>query len=343
MLPFELKGLSSKKKWNLLKTGFTRYVFPRRLFGVPVTAQIEPVNFCNMTCPLCLTDKALAYSPKRLLPLEEYESFIDELGEYLVLIILWMWGEPFLHPQLFPMIACAKDRNIAVHTSTNGNFDLDENKAKELVSTGLDSLVFAIDGATQKTYSQYRRGGDLKNVLSNIEILIKARESLKTKFPLLNLRFVVMKHNEHEIEKMKRMARDLGVDVFTLKTADLPFWEERKAMQDFIPTEKSFQRYEYHENGGDIKKIIFRCSRPWKRITLNAHGEILSCEYDYQIRHSFGRFCDDENVLTIWKGGKADQFRSNFHSGDNAFYHCQNCTYKNMKDDDTVIEQYTFS
>lgn len=33
-----------------------------------------------------------------------FQRIIDELGDFLFLILLWDWGEPFLNPHIYDMI-----------------------------------------------------------------------------------------------------------------------------------------------------------------------------------------------------------------------------------------------
>jgi MoaA/NifB/PqqE/SkfB family radical SAM enzyme len=58
------------------------------------------------------------------------------------------WGEPFLNKDLFSMIRYAKDKGIKIITSTNGHFF--ENVDK-LLDTGLDVLIFALNGVDKET------------------------------------------------------------------------------------------------------------------------------------------------------------------------------------------------
>ena len=79
--------------------------------------------------------------------------------------------------------------------------------------------------------------------------------------------------------------------------------------------------------------------RPWKRITVDALGEIIPCEYEYKDIHSFGKLSKRESALSIWKGEKSSEFRKKFNGGNNEFYLCKDCTYKNRVADDCTIEQ----
>jgi MoaA/NifB/PqqE/SkfB family radical SAM enzyme len=336
-IPFEVKGLPLKKIRNFFRAGLNQFLLPQKPLGYPVIAQVEPANFCNLSCPLCLTTSETAARPAALLSFDRFKAFIDEVGDYLLLIVLWNWGEPFLNPDLFKMISYAKSKNIVVHSSTNGQVKFDEATAGRLVDTGLDSLVFGIDGTTQETYGQYRKGGNLENVLENVRIVVGTKKREGSRTPRLILRFVVMRHNERELPSAHRLAEELGVDFFAIKTADLPSALGENLDGDFAPANRTYQRYEYQVGSFQRKLKPFICMRPWKRITLDALGEIIPCEYDYKNLHSFGRTKDGQRALPIWKGTGAGEFRKKFNKGNNDFYLCQNCTYKNRVAEDCTI------
>jgi MoaA/NifB/PqqE/SkfB family radical SAM enzyme len=41
---------------------------------------------------------------------EDYKKIIDEMGDYLLNVTLWNFGEPFLHKQISDMIDYAKKK-----------------------------------------------------------------------------------------------------------------------------------------------------------------------------------------------------------------------------------------
>lgn len=341
MIPYMATNLSYRKIMNFFVAGMNQFILPSKPIGYPVIAQIEPANFCNLSCPLCFTTSETDSRNRSMLHLETFKKFIDDVGQYLLLIILWNWGEPFLNPNIFKMIHYAKQKNIIVHSSTNGNVKFDTDKAEELVDSGLDSLVFAVDGATQETYSKYRKKGNLNRVISNIKEIVRAKKRKKSTTPKLILRFVVMQHNENELPLVKKLAEELEVNYFTLKTVDMPDDIGENLDSIYIPQNKKYQRYEYESGTYQRKEISFVCMRPWKRVTLDALGEIIPCEYDYKNFHTFGNINNEGEALSIWKSKKSKRFRSNFNKGNNDFYLCKKCTYKDRIDDDCIVEQFS--
>lgn len=338
LLPYRAKGISLGKAANFFIAGLNQYLTPARPLGYPVIAQVEPANYCNLKCPLCLTSTVTKSRKPALLSFEVFQKFIDECGDYLLHLIFWNWGEPFLNPDLFRMIAYAKRKGIIVHTSTNGNVPLDEAQTEALVDSGLDSLVVAVDGATQETYEKYRIGGRLDVVLSNIQKIVRIRSLKGSASPIINMRFVVMRHNESEIPQARILAQKLGVDYFSLKSVDMHPERGRELDKSYAPRNTHYRRYEYDKNTFERKQTPFVCMRPWKRVTLDATGEVIPCEYDYQNKHSFGNM-NQMSALEAWKSSGSMDFRKDFHLGNNHYYLCRNCTYKNSVLNDCTVER----
>ncbi len=339
LIPYVSEGLTLKKIANFFIFGLNQFILQSKPLGYPLIAQVEPTNFCNLSCPLCLTTSVTPSRLRSIMPFETFKKLIDEVGDYLLLIVLWNWGEPFLNPDIFRMIKYAKSKNIIIHCSTNGNVRFNEKMTEELLDSGLDTLIVAVDGATEETYRKYRKGGSLQKVLTNIRTIVNAKKRKGIETPRLNLRFVVMRQNEREIPLIKKLARELDVDYLTFKAVYMPCELGEELDRNYVPENQKYRQYEYEDRNFVRKKKSFRCVRPWKRITVDALGEVISCEFDYKSTHSFGKLKGDKSVMAIWKSHKAVDFRKHFNMGWNEYYLCKDCTYKNMTVEDCNIEK----
>lgn len=339
-LPFESKNISWKKKWNFFKAGLNQYFLPQTPIGYPVIAQVEPANICNLKCTLCVTSSVTGSRPATIMPFSTFKKFIDDVGDYLLLIILWNWGEPFLNPEITEMIEYATKKGILVHTSTNGNVVFDDAMAEKIVDSGLTSIVFAMDGATQETYEKYRVGGDLERIKENIRTLVRTKKKKNSHFPQITLRFVAMRQNEEEWREVEKYAHELGVDLFSIKSVDMPDSRGEHLDTLYRPENEDFRRYDYEKDSFIRKKKKFVCMRPWKRITLDAMGEVISCEYDYKNLYSWGNIKEKNNVMDAWKSKEGNLFRKKFNKGHNSFEHCVICTYKNISIEQCIICAY---
>ena len=59
--------------------------------------------------------------------------------------------------------------------SSNMSVQLDDAAIEELVRSGLDTIMLSLDGATQATYQEYRRNGNLAVALDNLRRLVAAK------------------------------------------------------------------------------------------------------------------------------------------------------------------------
>jgi radical SAM protein with 4Fe4S-binding SPASM domain len=212
-----------------------------RSFAKPYWLTIDPTNFCQLRCPFCPTGAERKVRAKAILKMDDYRRVLDELGPTLLHIDFMNWGEPLLHPHLFDMIAYAKKFDVDTLVSTNFN-DFDEEAAEKMVLSGLDAVILSIDGLTQKTYEKYRVRGDYDKVIRNLKLLVKKKKELGRSNPYIIWQFLVFKHNEHEAEKVREFAKDLGVDTVGVTPAFLPF---RPGIKDeWLPTKPEYRHYD---------------------------------------------------------------------------------------------------
>ena len=73
---------------------------------------------------------------------------------------------------------------------------------KNWCNLGLDVLIFSMDGTNQETYEKYRVGGNFKLVFETLQRISQAKERLNSKTPLVELQFIVFKHNQGEMDKL---------------------------------------------------------------------------------------------------------------------------------------------
>ena len=65
-------------------------------------------------------------------------------------------------------------------------------------------------------------------VNSGIENVVAFKKKHKSKTPFIMLQFIVFKHNEHEIEQIKSIGKELGIDKVVIKTAQIYDYENKR-------------------------------------------------------------------------------------------------------------------
>jgi len=102
-------------------------------------------------------------------------------------LMLYNYGEPFLHPRLLDMIAQAHQAEVYTRVSTNGLVFMRSITADDLIASGLDYVRVSLDGATDATYNVYRVGGQLDRVLEGVRLLQASKYELGKRRPVVEL------------------------------------------------------------------------------------------------------------------------------------------------------------
>ncbi|OGW43328.1 MAG: hypothetical protein A2Y66_00945 [Nitrospirae bacterium RBG_13_41_22] len=347
-IPYEFHHLPMKKilNWILVETSIL--LKPEKPWGWPTHLQVEPSTLCNLRCAFCPVTTGLN-RPTGHMTFDIFKKAIDEIGDYLFLILLWDWGEPFLNPEIYEMIAYAKQRDIKIVSSTNGHVFAKGDHAKRLVRSGIDAIIFAIDGIGQETYEQYRAGGDIKTALAGIGKVVAAKHDLNSPTPFINFRFLAMKHNEHEVPRLEAFTKSLGVDALTLKTLN-PYDQGECANikadgLKFIPQTSHYQRFKYNERDGSrIRLKRNPCKRLWNNPVLHWDGKISPCTFD-----PHGHYVLDDltrqSFKEIWRGIPFAQFRHQFRKDYQKMSLCADCTnaFKGGSLGDSIAEACFFN
>jgi len=280
-----------------------------RLWSYPTLAIIDPTNVCNLKCALCATGRGTLRMEKGHIDLALYRKIIDTLGPYLYELCLFNWGEPFLHKDFFALVRYAKKYALRTDTSTNFNVATGET-IREIVDSGLDSLTVSIDGMSQETYSKYRVGGDFDVVMSNLRALVEEKKRRNSATPEIVFRFLVMKHNVHEMEAARRLAEELGCR-FKKKTIRVDMWnfgegniEEQVALAaEWLPEETRFNRYKKRDEKRAKKGRVHVCKDLWQRVFISPQGGIYPCCNIWKDSDLFSDSFDGD-FKTIWNNEK---------------------------------------
>jgi radical SAM protein with 4Fe4S-binding SPASM domain len=291
----------------------------------PLFISVEPANYCNLKCPECPVGNGSSstYKKKMTMDMNLFADVINNLKDHLMYVTLYFQGEPTIHNQFCEMINYAHQSGIFTSTSTNAQF-IDKELARKIVESGLDRLIISVDGTTQEVYEQYRVGGNLNQTLDAIQYIRFWKSKLSKKTPYLEMQFIVFKNNQHQINDMKQLAKQMKVDVLTIKSAQLYDFENGHKL---LPTLKKYTRYKTLNNGQVVikSKLKNRCWRMWSGSVVSASGKVLPCCFDKFEQHSYGNLSND-SFANIWQNQKATAFRQQIHLNRKQFDMCRNCT-----------------
>jgi MoaA/NifB/PqqE/SkfB family radical SAM enzyme len=254
--------LTLKRRLNLYLLRVQQWRGDTRLFGYPIVLTVETGNLCNLRCPYCFTGAGEVGRGKSAMSMDLFRGLMDELGDRLLMVELYNWGEPLLNKDLEEMVALAHRKGVSTFISTNLSLRppvFDAARAERLVKSGLSILGCSIDGATQEAYEKYRVRGDLQAVLDNVRLVAEAKRKLGSSTPQLVWEYHVFPHNRHEVEEARRLADELGMTFAVSK--------------GWIPGE-DWDRNAYEWLGAGRAQ---RCDFLWQRAVVHNDGGVSAC------------------------------------------------------------------
>lgn len=321
------RTITPKKVANALLV-IGSYVFSKitkraTISGLPMAISFEPTTSCNLRCPECPSGLRSFTRPTGMLSADLYQKTIDELAETLLYLTFYFQGEPYLHPQFLEMVQYATQRQIFTATSTNAHYLTEEN-ARKTIESGLKQLIISIDGTTQATYQHYRVGGKLEKVIEGTKTLIRLKKELKSATPHIVFQFLVVKPNEHQIEEVKQLAKEIGVTEVRLKTAQIYDFENGSPL---IPTIEKYSRYESIGNGKyRIKnRLLNHCWKMWHSCVITWDGTVVPCCFDKDAEYPMGSL-QETSFSTLWKTASYRNFRQSLVQSRSQIEMCKNCS-----------------
>lgn len=250
-------------------------------------------SMCNLNrCAYCFRSQATDRIP--LMDID-YHALIRELeplrNQLKYIKLCGTLGDPILYPQISTLMEYLSDFPAEIEMSTNGNphngiwwYDLAEKVGPKV------NVMFCLDGLWT-TYALYRKGGTFNKVLQNMKSYINGGGTVSWKF-------IMFKHNMHEIDDAIQMAKDSGCKYFIKVISGVYNDELQKPADLQIPSYDTI-----------------RCqSLAEKAISIDADGEIMPCCGFKPIKSIINKdpkITNDFNTLLAW--GK-DKKALNIHT-----------------------------
>lgn len=296
-----------------------RYCFCHK----PFFLSIEPCNVCNLRCPQCPTGLHLYQRTRKTFDKSLLDGLLQKLEDSVSCIQFYFQGEPLLADELPEMVKLAKKYDMYCIVSTNAQ-TLDDKMAARLVDAGLDKIIVSMDGLTQDSYEKYRVGGNLERVLCGLQNLKKNKFLKGSKRPIIELQWLVLRSNEHEMNEVKRLYRRLGADRLVFKKAQ--FYDFATG-NDMMPLNEHYSRYKKVAEGRwRLKgKLHNRCFRLWSGAVIDVEGNVRPCCFDKGGEYILGNLYH-EDFMQVWKGETAVRFRHQVLSERGSIDICCNCT-----------------
>lgn len=288
----------------------------------PVHVSIEPTNACNARCPVCETGKGDMKRKSGFLDEHLYRAFIDEAAPTTAVLLYYFMGEPFMHRSSYDMIRYARDKGIYVETCTNGDFVDPEG----VIYSDINRISFQLGGMDQATHARYRVRTRLDKAIDNLERLV----ALKKKHPASNVEievgFIVMRHNEHQVDDFLDWAKKIGIDRASIID---PCARNMLEAHAYLPKDRKYWYYdeEAFERGVLKPKKLpdNECVWIWNSIQLNWDGTAVPCCRDPNGKFPLGNVFE-KGLNAVFNGEAATGFRRRLLEKQGAISICKLCS-----------------
>lgn len=176
---------------------------PPRLITLGIT------DYCNLRCQMCPFQQSEL--EKDVLPFNLIKKIIDEVSGFAHYIALCGRGETLLHPDLFNIINYIKAKGLICAIGTNGT--LLEEKAEELINSGVDILNISID-AIGETHDKIRGvPGTFQKVINGIHKVKSVAQKHKL---IITINSAVTGSGYKQLTELYQLANETGMDILTV-------------------------------------------------------------------------------------------------------------------------------
>jgi MoaA/NifB/PqqE/SkfB family radical SAM enzyme len=266
----------------------------------PLCVDIETTAVCDLACPFCF--RQWIATPDKVIDFDSYKSILDQCAELGVPSIKLNWrGEPLLHPKLPEMIDLAKQAGVLeVLINTNATM-LTEKLSRQLIESGLDTMIYSFDGGTKETYEAMRPGrfrlNKFEHVYQNISQFNEIRQSCGALFPRTKIQMVLTESTYEERDQFFALF-DSCVDQVSVKA-----YSERGGKIEELDDETRSKLPDYlrhlelpegapvrRDIGGALYISVGRlpCEQPFQRLLITYDGRVSMCCYDWGSQYPIG-------------------------------------------------------
>jgi MoaA/NifB/PqqE/SkfB family radical SAM enzyme len=200
---------------------------------------------------------------------------------------LYEIGEPLHHPDLLKCIGYAHKRKIGTVVSTTLSVPKPDSYWKDMVTSGLDRLIVAIDGTTEAVYNRYRTHGNLNLVMDNLIKILHFKKENRGNLSI-EWQMIDFPWNQGEQSSARELAAELGCDHFQI-------------IQDTSDLRESAKKSK--------KPRTTNCIWPYVLLLVNVYDDVLPCFKPAYSARILGNL-QNSNFTEIWNGQKAQEIRN---------------------------------
>jgi len=297
-------------------------VFDKR---VPFDGMLEITDRCNNRCVHCCVNQDVDDQSIRDRELSAQDIFkiLDDIERRGCMWLLLTGGEPLVRSDFPEIYTYAKKKGFLISLFTNGTLITPEivELLKEWPPYEVEVTLY---GASKLVYESITRiPGSFERCMAGIESLLKA--SIK-----VNLKTVITTLNKDEIDRMKAIAKDLGVN-FRFDNVLQSRIDGSKAPRryrisaedavrlDMMDAEKRKGWEEYVGMAGDFQasELQISCGAGSTSFFIDPYGGMAICD----MYRAYSRDIKEEGFDSIWDAHFSEILKRKHSAG----HKCSNC------------------
>ena len=334
--------------WNMLRR-------PVVMRDYPIHLQLESTDACNLNCTTCSRDVIVGKAS--LLKTSYWKGIIDELRPSNINVS--GIGEPFLHPDIYEIIAYAKKKGAAVNCATNFTRIYDNHR--KVVECGIDQLKISIDATNPETFRSIRGEDSWQEIVDNIRQVNAWKKALGSRKPSIRLNFALQSFNYLQCLELVELSRELEVDAIYYQHLSYVDMEDRKVfltgdmskaklleliresdrraeeygietnlslwLRDFELYWSRMQPLEHYEHKPK------NCYMPWISTWLGADGWVRPCPImPWTVDEGRMGHIGTQTFAEIWNNDKYRELREALKRGERPTRSCKTCCPRDFAD-----------
>ena len=270
-----------------------RYV--QRIAGVrdkkayigPEIVTLELTNACNIRCQFCYADHSPGnpahFDKAHYFPREKFFRIIRDCVDLNVdQITILGTGEPTIHPSFRDMMQHLENQPVYVKLFTNATFSLEY--CSDVIK--VDHVIVNLSSVDRQQYLDLQGKDLFDRVVANIERLVSLRDTSKPGFKI-EIAYIVNSVNFNQIQKMKELAFQLGVNSVYFQKMREHVYNQKIALPKNLMSELA-----------EVEKRNVPASlNGWFYVLVTSDGYFYNCYQISQIR--YGDF-DKWSLKQFW-------------------------------------------
>jgi MoaA/NifB/PqqE/SkfB family radical SAM enzyme len=265
---------------------------------------------------MCPTGLRATGRPTGFMDIETFKSILAKTAKTSAAIRFIGWGEPTLHPNIFKMVEMAVKSGRMTHLNTNGRFEKKE--IFQILDSGLHSIKFSMQGATEEKYAEMRSCHRFHLTREMAKLLKSVRTAMCRQFPFIAISTTVTNETAGDINEFvwdaPEYCDEMSVGLTTFDFIDDTLLTETQVEQlnEFKAQQKVEKR---HPNP---------CPEVFSKLSISWDGSVRVCCNDYQGVTYLGDIRYD-GMHSIWNNPAMEEYRSRLNNNEYVGPLCSVC------------------